>query len=140
MRRDASRVLRKLSIGCLLLLCLSASVETYGHPSGGRRVIIVPRYSYYYPYRAWDWGWGGPFWDYSPQYYENTGKIKIRNFQKSDEVFVNGAYAGTADKMKTMKVSPGNYTIQIRRGETELLDKSIYVVVGKTVEINLDGR
>jgi hypothetical protein len=137
MRTNALRFLTKLFLGFLLVLPFAASAETHEHYRGGGQVVIIPRYSYAYPY--WGWGWGGPFWDDGPYYYENTGWIKIKDPNKSDEVLVNGAYAGTVAKMKTMKLSPGNYTIQIRREGKELLNRSIYVVVGKTVEINLDG-
>jgi len=141
MRENALRLLTKLFLSCLLILPLTASAETRGHFRGGRHVVIVPSYSYAYPYWGWGWGWGwgGPFWDDRPYYYENTGGIKIKDHNKTDEVLINGAYAGTVGKMKTMKLSPGNYTIQIRREGTDLLNRSIYVVAGKTVEINLDG-
>ena len=136
MRTTALRFLTTLFLGCLLVLPLAASAETHGRFRGGGQVVIVPRYSYAYPY--WGWGWGGFFWNDGPYYYENTGWIKIKDHNKSDEVLVNGAYAGTVAKVKMMKLSPGNYSIQIRREGNDLFKRSIYVVVGKTVEINLD--
>jgi hypothetical protein len=136
MRTNALRFLTIIFLSCLLVLPLSAFAETHEHFRGGGHVVIVPSYSYAYPY--WGWGWANPFWDGGPYYYETAGWVKIKDNNKTDEVLVNGAYAGTVAKMKTMKLSPGNYTIQILREGKDLFNRRIYVVVGKTVEINLD--
>ena len=140
MRRSAlSRLLLKLALACMLMPLFTASTQARGRWGGGGHVVIVPRYSYYYPFWGWDWGWGGPFWDYGPYYHENVGWIKIKDHSKSDEVLLNGAYAGTANKLKTIRLAPGNYTIQIRRDGKDLLSQNVYVVPGKTLEINADG-
>ncbi|HTY62515.1 MAG TPA: hypothetical protein VMG30_09685 [Acidobacteriota bacterium] len=137
MRSTALRFLTILALGCLLMSLFTASSVARDRWGGGGRVILVPRYSYYYPY--WGWGWGGPFWNYGPYYYESVGWVKIKDHNRSDEVLVNGAFAGTVDKLKTLKLAPGKYAIQIRRDGKDLLSRDIYVVVGKTLQINADG-
>jgi hypothetical protein len=126
-----------------LLFPFALSSEARERFGGRGRAVIVPGYSYYYPYRAWGWGmgwgWGNPYGDYQPYYQDAKGKIKLRDYVKSDQVYIDGAYAGTADKMKTIKLDPGRYTIEIRRQGTELINRSVYVVAGKTVEIDING-
>jgi hypothetical protein len=145
MRTPALRFLTKLALAGLLILPLAISAEANERHGGSRgRVVIVPGYSYYYPYYgypAWGWGgyWGNPYWNYAPYYEETKGKIKIKDFDKSDQVYIDGAYAGTAGKMKTIKLDPGRYTIQVRRQGTEILNRNVYVVAGKTVEIDFNG-
>jgi hypothetical protein len=137
MRSTALRLLTKTALVCLLMTQAAVFTEAHERYRGGGRAIIVPHYAYAYPY--WGWGWGGPFWNYTPYYYENVGRIKIKDQNKTDEVFLNGAYAGIVDKMKTIKLSPGNYTIQVRRNGKDLLNQRVFVVADKTVEVNLDG-
>jgi hypothetical protein len=143
MRRIALRHLTKLALMGALIFPFALSSEAHEKNGGRGRVVIVPHYSYYYPYRAWGWGvgwgWGNPYGYYQPYYPEATGKIKLKDYIKSDQVYIDGAYAGTAAKMKTVKLDPGRYTIEIRRQGTEILKRSVYVVAGKTVEIDLNG-
>jgi hypothetical protein len=144
MRTHALRILAKLALVGLLILPLAISAGARERHEGRGRGIIVPRYSYYYPYYRYPgWGWGAylgnPYWDYAPYYQETKGKIKIKDFDKSDQVYIDGAYAGTAGKMKTVKLDPGRYTIQVRRQGTEILNRNVYVIAGKTVEIDFNG-
>jgi hypothetical protein len=142
MRIKAIRVLTRFSLICLLMLPFAASAEARGHFGRRGGTVIVPGYSLYYPYwgLGWGWGWGGPFWDYGPYYYpaENTGKIKIKDHDKSDQVYINGAYAGTVDNLKDFRLDPGSYSVQIRDNGKVLLNRDIYVVTGKTVEIDVN--
>jgi hypothetical protein len=143
MRIIALRHLTKLVLMGLLLFPFALSSEARERFGGHGRVVIVPGYSYYSPYRAWGWGagwgWGYPYGYYQPYNQEAKGKIKLRDYVKSDQVYIDGAYAGTADKMRTIKLDPGRYTIEIRRQGNEIKNRSVYVVAGKTVEIDIDG-
>jgi len=141
MRNTALRFLTKFALVSLLMLPFVVSAEAHGHFGGGGRAIIVPHYSYYHPYWGYGgWGWANPYWGYGPYYYEDKGTIKIKDHDKSDQVYINGAFAGIAEKMKNIKLDPGQYTIQIRRQGNELLNRSVYVIAGKTVEIDVGGN
>ena len=75
-----------------------------------------------YPYRAY---YGVP----------NAGQVKLETKVKDAQVFVDGAYAGTSGKLKTMWMRPGTYTIELRApGQAQFAEK-IYVVAGKTVHV-----
>jgi hypothetical protein len=91
------------------------------------------------------WGWYGPFWDSYPYglydgYYHApvTGTVKFDTSSKDAQVFINGAYAGTVGKLKTMHLQPGSYEIELRTsGRTQYAEK-VYVVAGKTLHLNPD--
>ena len=86
------------------------------------------------------YGYGyGPFYRPYPYgaYYgvPNAGQVKLDTKVKDAQVFVDGAYAGTSGKLKTMWMRPGTYTIEMRApGQAQFAEK-IYVVAGKTVHV-----
>jgi hypothetical protein len=82
------------------------------------------------------YGYGyGPY-SYGPYFgVPNAGQVKLDTHVKDAQVFVDGAYAGTAGKLKTMWMRPGTYTIELRApGQAQFAEK-IYVVAGKTVHV-----
>jgi len=85
------------------------------------------------------YGFYGPYWGpgyYAPYGYYNTGSVKIDSKVNADEVFVNGAYAGTIKDNKTMHLRQGNYKIEIRDGAQTLFSESVFVTAGKTIHIS----
>ena len=79
----------------------------------------------------------GPYYGPYGAYYgvPNVGQVKLDTHVKDAQVFVDGAYAGTAGKLKTMWMRPGTYTIEMRApGQAQFAEK-IYVVAGKTVHV-----
>ena len=110
-----------------------------------------PYYSdpYYYPYYPAFWGpaayyWSpfydpyspifrpGPFWQYSRS--AGMGEVKLQTPQKSAEVFLNGAYAGIAEDLKSIWLEPGAYDLEVKDGH-QTFNKRIYVLSGKSVKI-----
>ncbi len=139
MRSKALRFFTKMFLAGLLILPFTISAEAHGGFRGGGRVFVTGP-AFYNPYWGFGWGWGDPFWNYGPYYYPyTTGKIKIKGYDKYDEVYINGAFAGTVDKMKSVNLDPGRYTVQIKQQGKELLNRTVYVVAGKTVDIEV-GR
>jgi hypothetical protein len=97
--------------------------------SAAVRVFVGPPvfgYGYYGPY------WG-PYGFYAP--YNNTGTVKIDGKTTDAEVFVNGSYAGTVKNNKTMHLSQGSYSIEIRHAGETTFSQSVYVTAGKTLHI-----
>lgn len=92
------------------------------------------------PMGWYGYGYGyGPFYGLYPYgaYYgvPNAGQVKLDTHVKDAQVFVDGAYAGTSGKLKTMWMRPGTYTIEMRApGQAQFAEK-IYVVAGKTVHV-----
>jgi hypothetical protein len=121
---------------CLLTVPLSALAEEHhaGGFSGNRTVVVRST-------PGWGWGgWGNPFWGGFYPYYtiDNRGKVKIKGADKYDQVFLNGAYAGTVEKVKSIRLDPGKYSIQVRQQGRDLVNRAVYVITGKTVEIHVN--
>ncbi len=122
---------------CAFPLTSSAHAMGRGHWFGHRGGV------YYYP--AYGWGWGGPFWsDYGyawPYYYWNPkGTVKLESISKSDEVYINGSFAGEARKLKSINLDPGTYRISIKRNGKDILDQQVYVMRGKTVKLEVGDK
>jgi hypothetical protein len=140
---------KPFKIGVLLvaLLAFSAGPLPGGVRLGGISVGVgyssFNGYPYYYgfaPYYGNPWfNWWGSF--YYPSYYTgflyqpNMGEVKLRTSQKTAIVLIDGSYAGTADKLKTMWLEPGSYQFELRDGPLSFSQK-IYVLSGKTLTVN----
>jgi PEGA domain len=83
------------------------------------------------------WGFGYPY--YWPSIYYNPdadrGAVKLKNVDKTAEVYINQAFAGTFGKLKTFYLDPGAYDVEVRADGHEPQQKRIYVLSGKTVEL-----
>lgn len=131
---------------------LAQSTVTYAsRPSGVRFGGVVVGAGYtrgFYPY-YWYGGWPyySPFYDfYLPMYYPgyygyarsyHMGEIKLRVEPRNAQVYVNGAYAGKADRLKTIWLAPGAYNLELKADQRSF-QKRIYVLTGKTLKIDAD--
>ena len=123
----------------LMLLCIAAAMMILPAAAFGRpvRVFVAPVY-----------GWGGysPYWGPYPYgygyygYAPATGAVKFDTDVKDAEVYIDGAYAGTVGKLKTVNLRPGSYDIEVRALGRTQFDKKVYVAAGKTLHLNPDLR
>jgi hypothetical protein len=102
------------------------------HPWGWYSPYYYGPYGPYPPY--------GPYGFYGPYGYPNAGEVKLHTNVKDAEVFVNGAYAGTAGKLKSMWLRPNTYDLEIRTHDGTQYAERIYVVAGKTLNVHADLR
>ena len=72
--------------------------------------------------------------------YPRAGEVKLDTKVKDAEVFINGAYAGTTGKLKSMWLRPNTYDLEIRAPGRAPYDERIYVVAGKTLHVHADLR
>jgi len=115
----------------------------YRHDSG------FGYYPYYFPYNSAFWApypvW--PYPDFSPGLYhpgyyrgfsrsDGMGEVKLLTSEKTAEVFLDGAYAGVAEDLKSIWLEPGAYTLEVKGDGSEPFRKRIYVLSGKTVKVN----
>ena len=123
------------SVVAMALLPMTAAAR-------GRRVFVGPRLAPYSWYGGY--GWYGPFYgpySWGPYFgTPNAGAVKLDTKVKDAEVFIDGSYAGTVGKLKTMHLRPGRYSIEIRAPGRARFAESIYVVAGKTIHLNPDLR
>ena len=125
--------MKKIMMVCITAALMLAPLAAYAR---GGRVIVAPSFGYGYgPY------WGG--YPYPYGYYDNvpaTGAVKFDTDVKDAEVYIDGAYAGTVKKLKTVNLRPGSYDIEVRSPGRTQFDKKVYVAAGKTLRLNPDLR
>jgi hypothetical protein len=107
--------------------------------------LLSPWPYYFYPPAA-NWSFfpdaffspfAGPYWvgfAYGP----DKGWVKLSARPKNAEVFLDGAYAGTADHLKDMWLDPGVYNISVAAPGHAPFQQRIYVLSGK--ELKIDAR
>src|ERR1700722_1226356 len=120
-----------IGITALLLMAPLAASARVG-------VFVGPRFG---------WGWYSSYWEpYLYGYYgygqgfPATGAVKFDTGVKDADVYINGAYAGTVGKLKTVNLRPGSYDIEVRAPGRTQFDEKIYVAAGKTLRLNPDLR
>jgi PEGA domain len=95
----------------------------------------------WYPYSGaafWD-----PFWSpyssfaYLPNvaYRNDKGEIRLTTDPKQAEVYIDGAYAGTADHLKTIWLDPGAYDLSVSHTGRESFHKRVYILTGKLLKV-----
>jgi hypothetical protein len=95
-------------------------------------------YPYYGAYSPWFWD---PFWGgYSSLAYPGAdkGEVRLTGAPKTAQVFLDGAYAGTADKLKSMWLKPGAYDLSVSTPNRTSFHQRIYVLSGKSLKITAD--
>ncbi len=123
-----------------LLLALAAAPVLAGprvHFGGFSVSGGYARFSGIYPY------WYDPLLfapDFAPGYFSgfayqpNKGAVKLETTSKNALVYLDGALAGRADKLKQMWLDPGAYTLELRDG-ARVSAQRIYVLSGKTLKV-----
>ncbi len=138
------RVNAKYLVFTLILAIFALGITAYPAPRPVKvraGFVYVPRPYFYRPY-YYDPFWYGPGW-YAPPAYAVPGyahgTVKTEIEPRSAEVFVNGGYAGTADKFRGafhgLDLRPGNYDLEIRAPHYQPLRIKVYVAANKTLKL-----
>jgi hypothetical protein len=105
-------------------------------------------YPYFYPYAAaypaffWDPFWGaGPFalspvYSGSLLYAEDKGEVRLTADPKTAEVYIDGAYAGKADQLRTMWLDSGAYDLSLSAKGRVAFHQRVYVLSRKSLRIS----
>ncbi len=121
--------MRKILMICITAAVMMAPLSAYAHRG---RVFVGSGFGWgYSPY------WG-PYYPYGYGYGNATGEVKFDTKVKDAEVYIDGAYAGTVGKLKTMYLRPGSYDIEVRATGRTQFAKKVYVAAGKTLHLNPD--
>jgi hypothetical protein len=131
--------MRSIKIAGLILCACLVTALTASARGGyrGGRVMVVPSYGYWGWYHPYYYGYYGPYW-YYPDAYSNMGEVKIKTNVKDAEVYINGALAGKADKLKTIRLRPNTYSLEIQAPGKSPIAQKVYVLPGKTIRIEAD--
>jgi len=65
------------------------------------------------------------------------GEVKLLTAEKNAEVFLDGAYAGLSEDLKSIWLDPGAYSLELKSTGKQVFKKRIYVLSGKTVKIEV---
>jgi hypothetical protein len=93
------------------------------------------------------WGWYNPWFSpYYPGFYGGfyggryggpaLGEVKL-HAPKTAEVYVDGAYAGEAGRLKSMWMRPGAYNLEVRAGG-QSFTRRVYVLGGRTLKLDTE--
>ena len=97
----------------------------------------------YYPFYGqalWDPFWN-PFWGYYPGpvlnfgYGDGKGEVQLTGAPKSAKIYLDGAYAGTGDRLKHMWLDPGAYDLAVSVPGRETFRQRIYILTGKMLKV-----
>ena len=102
-----------------------------------------PYYSAYYPgiYPTWPgyYGWD-PYWA-TPLNYSvrdaDKGEVHLKDAAPQSEVYIDGAYAGLIKDLHTLWLAPGAYDVEVRTPNRQPVQKKIYVLTGKTLNVRM---
>jgi len=98
----------------------------------------------FYPYNwAYSLSLWYPLWSpyptlYAPAYFaygNGKGEVKLAAEPKTAEVYLDSAYAGTADRLKSMWLDPGAYDLSVSAKGRDAFHQRIYVLSGKSLRI-----
>ena len=88
--------------------------------------------SFWYPIAS-------PYPFYAPdafRYGDGRGEMRLTTDPKEAKVYIDGGYAGTADKLKTLWLDPGAYDLAVSATGREDFHQRIYVLSGKSLKIS----
>jgi hypothetical protein len=112
----------------------------WGYPYGFYGYGFYPALPFYgagFLYDPYYWGFG--YAPYTPNYLYAVGKGEIRistgGRPKETSVYIDGAYAGNAYKLKTIWLEPGPYNLSLKGRDGRTFQQRIYVLSGKTLKI-----
>jgi hypothetical protein len=104
----------------------------------GPALYPYPGYGYpFYSAAFWDPFWGPYYPAYAPDlnYDNGKGEVRLTGAAKDAKVYLDGAYAGTADRLKHMWLDPGAYNLSVDSPGRETFQQRIYVLSGKTIKV-----
>jgi len=124
--------MKKMAMILVAAAVMMAPLASYARPV---HVFIGPRFGW-----GPGFGWYSPYWGPYPYGYYGyapaTGSLKFDTNVKDAEVYINGAYAGTVGKLKTMNLRPGSYDVEVRAPGRQQFDQKVYIAGGKTLHLN----
>lgn len=69
------------------------------------------------------------------RYAPGMGALKLQSADKNAWVYLDGALAGRADKLKTMWLEPSAYNAEVRSNGRRFAQR-VYILSGKTLKLN----
>jgi hypothetical protein len=113
----------------------------YSHFSGS---TYYPYGAYPFPLFGWEYSaFWFPYWGtypfFAPGYFaygSAKGEVKLAAEPKTAEVYLDRAYAGTANHLQSMWLDPGAYDLSLAANGREDFHQRIYVLSGKSLKVS----
>jgi hypothetical protein len=113
--------------------------------AGYGRFSSLPYYPYgpysFYPYDAvypgvlWSPIWGSYYGPEYLSYGNGKGEVRLAAEPKDAAVYLDGAYAGTANRLKSIWLDPGAYDLSVSAKGRDSFQERIYVLSGKVLKL-----
>ena len=111
-----------------------------------RGPVFYPYAPFGYPFYSGFWApYQFPVWGfYSPNpaadlgYAENKGEVRLTGAPKSAKIYLDNAYAGTADQLKRMWLDPGAYDLAVSMPGRQTFRERLYILSGKVLKVAAD--
>jgi hypothetical protein len=68
-------------------------------------------------------------------YNNGRGEVRLTVDPKDARLYIDGGYAGTADKLKSLWLDPGAYDLSVSAPAREDFHERLYVLSGKSLKI-----
>lgn len=97
-----------------------------------------PFFPYAWEYSALWFPYWGPYPFFAPGYFaygSAKGEVRLAAEPKTSDVYLDRAYAGTADHLKNIWLEPGAYDLSLVANGREDFHQRIYVLSGKSLKI-----
>jgi hypothetical protein len=114
-------------------IALGAGYEHFSGPT------YYPYEAYPYPeYSAAFYPYWGQYPFFAPEYFaydSAKGEVKLSAEPKTAEVYLDKAYAGTAEHLRSIWLEPGAYDLSLQSAGRAVFHQRIYVLSGKSLRI-----
>jgi hypothetical protein len=66
--------------------------------------------------------------------------VKLKHITQDAAVFINGGFAGIGKDLDSFYLGPGSYELSVRRDGYKSIEKKLYVLTGKSIEVDLHWK
>lgn len=134
--------MRKAILICMISLMMTPALDAQWRRGGfgGPRVAYRGWYGGMGFYPWFPMGWGAPVIGVGPGFGSPEGKLKVETPIKDAEVLIDGAFAGTVGELKTLRLRPGAYNVEVRAVGRSKYAERVYIVAGKTLKLRPELR
>jgi hypothetical protein len=129
------KVMRKLiGVGLVLGACLAMTLTASADGRMHGRIFVGPGFGSFGGYDPYFYSPFGPY-EFYTDVHPNAGQVQLKTNVKDADVYINGAYAGKAGKLKSMWLRSDTYSLEIRAPGARPYTQKIYVIPGKTIKV-----
>jgi PEGA domain-containing protein len=122
----------------ILTLAPLASAARGSATSAPSTPVVVQRFVVVRPFGWYDPWWGPAYVPYGYVPAQYTGEVRIVTERKDARIYVDGGFAGRADKLKKFPLQAGNHNIELRDSDGRTFyQERVQVIAGKTTKIHI---